>query len=79
MRLKTAEPSKGRNFNLYLNDELVGELKFLERDGMKSQTFEPLKTKYGIVRMVNKIKWTITDSKFSYDFYRRCFCWKYFS
>ena len=55
MRLKhLLNQAKGVTL-IYINDELVGELKFLERDGMKSQTFEPLKTKYGVVRMVNKI------------------------
>ena len=63
------EGTTGANFNLYLNDELVGEMKYLKSDGMKSQTYEPLETKFGIVRMVNNIKWTLTDTKYSYDFY----------
>jgi hypothetical protein len=60
----------GRNQpSIFLNDEFIGKLKPIEKEFMKKYTYEKVQTKFGVLQVILKIKWTLTDNKEVYDFY----------
>jgi len=55
--------------SIFLNDEFVGKLKTIESEYMKKYTYEKIQTKFGVLQVICKVKWTLSDSKDVYDFY----------
>lgn len=59
----------GNQIGVFLNDEFIGKLKPIESEWNKKYTYEKVQTKFGVLQIINNVKWTISDTKDVYDFY----------